>query len=270
MEQPPSNLNKQNENKNSINIPPIPSVPPVSPVSSGSPVSSVTPPIKPEAPMPPITPPVQSSMRSELENRRIDLENTPSPDIVSKPPIITTTQGNGHEFKLASAEVQGPKPPLVAASGSKLPIIVIGLVLVAILGAGGYYFYAKDNAPAPEVSPSVSIPTSTPGVDKNLDTDKDGLPDAIEKVLGTDPFKADTDGDGFTDLQEIKSGYSPLIVGAAGKYSPQEWDLVKGKIKTEDRDFYEREFGAPATPSPSPSLSPTPVASLAPSPAVSQ
>ncbi len=70
---------------------------------------------------------------------------------------------------------------------------------------------------------------------------KDGLPDTIEKVLGTYMTKADTDGDGYNDLAEIKSGYSSLISGGVGKYSVQEWDLVKGKIKVEDSEFYERE-----------------------------
>lgn len=42
------------------------------------------------------------------------------------------------------------------------------------------------------------------------DSDNDGLPDSLEKALGTDLLKADTDSDGFSDLLEIKSGYSPL------------------------------------------------------------
>lgn len=35
-----------------------------------------------------------------------------------------------------------------------------------------------------------------------LDTDTDGLPDATEKILGTDPAKADSDGDGKSDLAD--------------------------------------------------------------------
>ena len=43
------------------------------------------------------------------------------------------------------------------------------------------------------------------------DTDGDGLPDAYEKLLGTDPLKIDTDGDGLTDYQELKlTNTSPL------------------------------------------------------------
>ena len=38
---------------------------------------------------------------------------------------------------------------------------------------------------------------ATPG-----DLDGDGIPDAAEKILGTNPYTADTDGDGLTDLED--------------------------------------------------------------------
>ena len=38
---------------------------------------------------------------------------------------------------------------------------------------------------------------------KMVDSDNDGLPDAYEKMLGTNPDNADTDSDGLTDYQEI-------------------------------------------------------------------
>lgn len=270
MEQAPLNQGKQSENKNAINIPPIPAIPPVSPVSSGFPV---TPPVKsapivsPVGSARPVPPPMQSnrpmvppSVKSELENARLELENAPVSEVTPKPLMSEMPQGAGQQFKLASTEVQGPKPPLVAVGGSKFAKIAIGLVLVAVLGIGGYYFYSKDNVLSPETSPAVVPPKISPVADKNLDSDKDGLPDAIEKVIGTYITKADTDGDGYTDLQEIKSGYSPLIAGAAGKYTPEERDLIKGKIKTEDKDFYEREFGTPAMSTPT--STPTPAASI--------
>ncbi len=53
--------------------------------------------------------------------------------------------------------------------------------------------------------------TSTTGT--SLDSDHDGLSDAQEKLYGTDPLKADTDGDGYTDLTEIRSSYSPTGPG---------------------------------------------------------
>lgn len=223
MDQTPQPVNNQKENKNSAAIPPL---------SSAAAVSSAASSVKP---------PVQAPQVS---------------DNAAKPVLNMNTQHSGLQFKLASAEVQGPKPPLVSGTGSKFAPIAAILTLIIIAGLGGYYFYIKDNEAQPANTPAVITPEATPVVDKNLDSDKDGLLDTIEKVLGTYMTKADTDGDGFTDLQEIKSGYSPLISGGAGKYLPEEWDSVKGKIKIEDREFYEKEFEAPV-PSQSPDLSPS-------------
>lgn len=41
------------------------------------------------------------------------------------------------------------------------------------------------------------------------DTDSDGLADSFEEALGTDPERADTDGDGYQDKEEIQQNYSP-------------------------------------------------------------
>lgn len=49
-----------------------------------------------------------------------------------------------------------------------------------------------------------------PTVAPNADTDGDGLPDADEANLGTDPTLADTDGDGLDDGQEVVAGSDPL------------------------------------------------------------
>ena len=47
--------------------------------------------------------------------------------------------------------------------------------------------------------------------DALLDADLDGLPNAQEYALGTDPRNADTDGDGETDGVEVASGTDPLV-----------------------------------------------------------
>jgi LPXTG-site transpeptidase (sortase) family protein len=47
------------------------------------------------------------------------------------------------------------------------------------------------------------------------DPDADGLPNYLEYVHATNPMKADTDGDGFSDLAEIKNGYDPDAPGDA-------------------------------------------------------
>jgi len=46
------------------------------------------------------------------------------------------------------------------------------------------------------------------------DADGDGLPDMLEKRLGTNPCKADTDGDGVPDGYEHWSGSNPLLPDA--------------------------------------------------------
>lgn len=44
----------------------------------------------------------------------------------------------------------------------------------------------------------------------SLDSDGDGLTDAEEKELGTDPYDADTDGDCVSDGDEVEAGTDPL------------------------------------------------------------
>ena len=46
--------------------------------------------------------------------------------------------------------------------------------------------------------------------DKTLDSDCDGLTNEEEKLYRTDQEKADTDGDSYSDMVEIESGYDPL------------------------------------------------------------
>ena len=63
-----------------------------------------------------------------------------------------------------------------------------------------------------------------------IDSDQDGLPDDIEIRLGTDPFKADTDGDGYDDGAEVKSNYNPSGEGKLGKVlSPIEEAIIGNK-----------------------------------------
>ena len=49
-----------------------------------------------------------------------------------------------------------------------------------------------------------------------VDTDGDGLTDAEEADLGTDPELADTDADGLTDFEEVEAGTDPLLVDSDG------------------------------------------------------
>ncbi|MBI5420760.1 MAG: hypothetical protein HZA35_00370 [Parcubacteria group bacterium] len=47
------------------------------------------------------------------------------------------------------------------------------------------------------------------------DTDGDGLTNAQETLLGTNPNNSDTDGDGHSDFDEVKNGYNPRGPGKA-------------------------------------------------------
>lgn len=45
---------------------------------------------------------------------------------------------------------------------------------------------------------------------EDLDSDRDGLSDALEALLGTDPYRTDTDWDGISDAEELADGTDPL------------------------------------------------------------
>ena len=64
----------------------------------------------------------------------------------------------------------------------------------------------------PVVSGQEASSTPVPAniaVPVGADQDQDGLTDAEEALLGTDPALSDSDGDGFDDLSELKNGYDP-------------------------------------------------------------
>ena len=48
------------------------------------------------------------------------------------------------------------------------------------------------------------------GSSRGVDTDGDLLLDVREKELGTDPNNPDTDGDGYSDGEEVANGFDPL------------------------------------------------------------
>jgi len=62
---------------------------------------------------------------------------------------------------------------------------------------------------------------------EGVDADGDGLSDNLEKTLGTDYLKLDTDGDGYDDQNEILNNYNPL---------------GSGKINI-DKNFVEQNLG---------------------------
>ena len=70
-------------------------------------------------------------------------------------------------------------------------------------------------------------------VEMDLDADGDGLSDAEESELGTDPNASDTDGDGLSDSEEASLGTDPTNADSDGDgYSDSE----EGDANTDPMD----------------------------------
>ena len=127
-------------------------------------------------------------------------------------------------------------------------IILLIIIILVIVGSGVVYFLLLnkgDNNELPveenvEVLEDKEMKMEENKIDKEIDSDQDGLPDHIEKILKTDLNKADTDGDSYNDFDEIKNGYDPLT---NEKYTEEEWGVVKENIKREDKKLYKEMFG---------------------------
>jgi hypothetical protein len=70
------------------------------------------------------------------------------------------------------------------------------------------------------------------------DSDGDGLTDAEESLLGTDPFNSDTDGDGYGDGVEVEAGYDPLKPSPGDKLIIKE-DRVETVLKNQKEESLE-------------------------------
>jgi hypothetical protein len=68
---------------------------------------------------------------------------------------------------------------------------------------------------------------------RKADTDKDGLPDGVEvHVTGTDPLKYDTDGDGLSDGQEAALGTSSAKEDTDGDGVSDKEEVIGGTEPT--------------------------------------
>jgi len=113
---------------------------------------------------------------------------------------------------------------------SKLVIFLFILIIVVI---SVNFIFRKPKLTKADVisqlqqifSPNASNTNSTNNTN-NKDSDHDGLTDAQEKILGTDPNNSDTDGDGYLDGEEILSGHNPLKPGPNDKLTSQTNDLT--------------------------------------------
>jgi hypothetical protein len=97
-----------------------------------------------------------------------------------------------------------------------------------------------------------SAPPASPEGD-DLDPDLDGLTNAVERGYGTNPNKADTDGDGFNDGAEIKNGYNPTGAGKLPNAKSLENDAQRiigiRRIQSALGLYFEKNSNYPAGPS---------------------
>jgi hypothetical protein len=102
------------------------------------------------------------------------------------------------------------------ASLNRLGIMVAGSTAAVVIVIYGMYIGITHLIfkPTPSKAPVQAAASPIPSADNYaIDTDNDGVPDLVENVYHTNPHKADTDGDGTNDGEEIAKGRDPLKPG---------------------------------------------------------
>lgn len=149
---------------------------------------------------------------------------------------------NSMEIKLDS---EGE--PISPKSEKKINKKIISLIIVvlAIIGFGAIYFLfldKEDDSQLPIDNDTTVLESEKEvEIDKQLDTDQDGFPDYLEKIIGTDENNSDTDGDSYDDYNEVKNGYNPLN---DKKYTEEEWGVIKEMIRSEDEKLFGEMFSS--------------------------
>ena len=99
--------------------------------------------------------------------------------------------------------------------------LALSLALTAAIALGGTACGPSDDPAATADSRELSTGA--------VDSDSDGLDDDVEAELGTSPFMADTDGDGFSDAQEIlELGFDPLA--SPVRFNPRVADVPRLEV----------------------------------------
>lgn len=103
---------------------------------------------------------------------------------------------------------------LIPTKRLQLPLLVFSILVFASFG---FFSIASENFSG-----------------KNIfqDADQDGLTNEEEQLYGTDPQKADTDGDGYSDGAEVRSGYDPLKPSPGDKIVPTTKETAQASQTT--------------------------------------
>lgn len=147
-----------------------------------------------------------------------------SSSVVSSDSAITITTANNVVTTPSKNTTTTTKATATKTVNSKLKGYI-----VSVNNNGGLWYISKDskrfrldNNDTLSIIKSLSVGISNNDINKiplgfsgvaGLDTDKDGLNDSLELALGTNISKADSDGDKFSDLVELKNNYNPLAKG---------------------------------------------------------
>ena len=119
---------------------------------------------------------------------------------------------------------------------SLILVIVSVVIIIIVLSVVAFFYFQGDSNNTADIEPVGQIENTKPtsiddtvappvtniegsqAIDKNLDSDGDGLSDFLEITrYKTHPNNPDTDGDGYTDGEEVSAGYDPLV--GASSYS---------------------------------------------------
>ena len=156
-------------------------------------------------------------------NSSLSSENftvTDTPVIASVNPTFTLSGATITGFQITGQNLVGStfsftpefsQPALTVESTTVAPSGESATMDIAIASNTAGTFVAVATNPGGESSTGFSMSGNTLLVlDSDGDADHDGLTNAEEDALGTDPFNRDTDGDGISDGEEVAAGTDPL------------------------------------------------------------
>src|SRR5215212_8454812 len=135
----------------------------------------------------PIVPPLAQAVATPAAGRRI-----------SEAPNATPTAG------AQPAQIATPAPATVDRDGDGTSQSTSGGAQETVSLSPG------EQGSEPVIDAEAPVETAGP-----TDSDGDGLGDASESELGTDPLVWDTDGDGVSDGEEVTAGTDPLVAEEA-------------------------------------------------------